>query len=172
MGYRSTKRVELSKRRKEVATLYLRGVTQWEIAEQMDVNQATISRDLKALQEEWLQSALVDINEAKAKELAKIDALEIEYYQAWERSQEDAETIINEKIGTQKGESLDKRGKEVRKLVGQSGDPRFLQGVQWCINKRCEILGLDSPKKTELSSDGEPIIIEVVREGESKSSSA
>jgi hypothetical protein len=30
---------------------------------------------------------------------------------------------------------------------GQIGDPRFLAGVQWCINKRCEILGLDAPAK-------------------------
>ena len=31
------------------------------------------------------------------------------------------------------------------------GDHRFLEGVQWCINKRCELLGLDAPLQLQHS---------------------
>ena len=99
----------------------------------------------------------MDLNEAKARELAKVDALEIEYWKAWENSLKDAEVFITEKVGTQKGTNMDKRGKEVFRREGQTGNPSFLAGIQWCINKRCEILGLDAPKRTDLTSGGERI---------------
>jgi len=31
-----------------------------------------------------------------------------------------------------------------RTVKGQAGDPRFLTGVQWCIERRCKILGIDA----------------------------
>jgi len=34
-------------------------------------------------------------------------------------------------------------------VKGQSGNPAFLRGIEWCINKRCDLLGLDAPKKLE-----------------------
>ena len=34
----------------------------------------------------------------------------------------------------------------------QIGDPRFLDGIMKCISKRCEILGLDAPKKAAFSN--------------------
>jgi hypothetical protein len=41
----------------------------------------------------------------------------------------------------------------------RDGNPEFLKGVQWCINKRCEILGFDAPKKNVLSGeDGQPFV--------------
>ena len=63
---------------------------------------------------------------------------------------EDAETVTMEKLGALKdgqGQIVGTKVKEVKRREGQSGNPSFLAGVQWCINKRCEILGLDAPKK-------------------------
>lgn len=141
-GQRRT--IEISNRRRVVAEMYLRGVLQANIAIELGVNQSTISRDLKALQKEWLNSALVNIDEAKGKELAKIDNLEREYWDAWKRSQENAETrtTTTGPAGT---------ATEVFKEEGQTGDPRYLEGVYRCINKRCEILGLDASKRVGLS---------------------
>jgi hypothetical protein len=36
----------------------------------------------------------------------------------------------------------------------REGNPAFLAGVQWCINKRCEIFGFDAPKKNEPTCKG------------------
>lgn len=160
----TSKKMAIAIRRKQVADAYLRGRTQAEIAVELGVNQATVSRDLQALREEWKRSALIDIDEAKARELAKIDAMEIEAWQAWERSQLDAEVELTKMQGTdpEKPGKLEKQ----RRIEGQVGDPRFLQIVQWCINKRCEILGINAPVRQEITGrDGAPqkVIFEVVR---------
>jgi predicted transcriptional regulator len=135
---------QLARDRRRIADLYLQGWIQADIAKEVGIDQSTVSRDLQHLYGEWQQSALVDIDKAKAEELAKVDRLEREYWQAWEHSCEDAETIRQEG----KKEGVDKI---IKTAKGQAGDPRFLQGVQWCINKRCEIMGIDAPKKVEQS---------------------
>jgi hypothetical protein len=163
----TAKKTEIAIRRQKVAAAYLRGSTQAEIAVEQAVDQATISRDLKSLRAEWMKSALIDINDAKARELAKVDALEVEYWQAWRRSQEDAESEITK----MQGDDPNKPGKleKQRKREGQSGNPAFLKGVEWCINKRCEILGVDAPKNSRLdvTSGDKPLqppqIIEIIR---------
>jgi hypothetical protein len=35
-----------------------------------------------------------------------------------------------------------------RKITKTSGDPRYLQGIQWCIDRRAKMLGLDAPSKS------------------------
>lgn len=143
MPGRRRKPAEIARHRRKEADLYLKGWLQVDIADELGINQATVSRDLKALHKDWLASALIDFDRAKARELAKVARLEREYWAAWERSCEDAETVrqeANRDSGT---------GKVVRTRKGQAGDPRFLLGVQWCIGKRCEILGVDAPTKIE-----------------------
>jgi hypothetical protein len=152
-------KTEIAIRRQKVAAAYLRGGTQADIAVELACDQATVSRDLKALRGEWMKSALIDINEAKARELAKIDTLELEYWTAWKRSQEDAESEITKMQGTPP--KVDKDGKPIdnpapskvekqSKREGQTGNPAFLRGVEWCINKRCEIIGVNAPIKQEI----------------------
>ena len=135
---------QLIRDRRRITDLYLSGWTQTAIGEKLGVSQATISLDLKALQREWLKSALVDFDKAKAQELAKIDRLEREYWAAWEDSKEDKETQTTEKVDAEKP-----RSKAQIRREGQVGNPSFLRGVEWCIERRCKILGIDAPVKTE-----------------------
>lgn len=135
---------QLTRDKRKIADLYLQGWLQVDIADELGISQQTVSNDLARLQSDWLASALVDFNEAKAAELAKVDRLEREYWRAWERSCEDAEQTTQEGTPAR----VDKIKKTSK---GQAGDPRFLQGVQWCIERRCKILGIDAPEKHELS---------------------
>jgi hypothetical protein len=147
---RPRKKAEMLRDRKQIAAMYLRGELQIDIAEELGLTPMMVSRDIKALHKEWLQSSILDYNTLKSNELAKIDHLEITYWGAWLESCEDAETI------RQEGKALDKQlqpSKVVRTSKGQTGDPRYLSGVQWCINKRCEILGIDAPKQINYKSD-------------------
>jgi len=150
---------QLARDRRRIANLYLQGWLQVDIAQEVGVSQSTVSLDIKALQKQWLASALVDIDAAKSKELARIDRLEREYWDAWLRSQEDAETTKTkwEEKGGSSTEEISK---------GQVGDPRFLQGVEWCIERRCKILGIDAPQKQEISGPGGTAIevVEIVRD--------
>ncbi len=146
----SRKKTEMENRRQRVSELYLRGSYQADIAVELGVDQATISRDLAELRKEWLERSINHIDQKKAIELAKLDRLEVTYWDAWEHSKLDAETEITK--STPNGHVH-----EVRR-EGQSGNPAFLAGVMSCINKRCELLGLDAPKKAEVTGkDGAPL---------------
>jgi hypothetical protein len=144
--------------RRLIANLYLKGEYQADIAAQVGISQGQVSKELAILQAEWQTSALIDINEAKARELAKIDALELVYWQAWERSQLDAESEITKMQGAppKQGDANPAPAKleTQKKREGQSGNPAFLSGIQWCINKRCEIIGVNAPVKSEVENKG------------------
>lgn len=137
----------MADRRRRVAALYLRGDSQYEIARAVGVNQGTISRDLEAVRAEWLAAAVRDFDARRAEELARLDALETEAWAAWERSRAPAETTTAEKAETADGT----RSKASKRVEGRDGDPRFLQVVERCIARRCELLGLDEPQKHQLA---------------------
>jgi hypothetical protein len=141
-------------RRVEVARRYLRGEMQSEIAESFGISQAQISYDLKAIRAAWLQSAIRDFNAARAEELAKIDQVEGEYWQAWERSKKDKETENLEGDGTlDQATRKPKVTKITKRKEGQSGNPAYLQGILTCIERRCKILGLDAPTRFNINWD-------------------
>lgn len=136
-------RAEISKRNR-------RGETQWQIGQALGYTRQQISVDLKAIRKEWQQSALVDCDKKQAEQLAKLDLLEVTYWEAWEDSRKDKETSVTERLIDNKDKEESKgrgRVKAQFKKEGQSGHPAFLDGVMRCISKRCDILGLDAPKQ-------------------------
>ena len=161
MPVSGNQRAVMTARREQVASLYLRGMSQQTIAVDLDIGQATVSRDLSALQKAWQASALVDVDEAKARELARIDELERTYWLEWEASKHDKEATATKKVKA--GEGSERLEATVRKEQ-RLGDPRYLAGVQWCITRRCEIMGIDAPKRSEWGGkDGTPIPIAIVK---------
>ncbi len=139
---------EISRDRRNIAALYLRGKTQVEIAAELQISQATVSRDLAAIRGEWVKESVQAIDQRKAIELAKIDALELEYWEAWKRSQVATKQEVSEVFGTGVGN----KAKIQKRTTEQTGDPRFLSGVMQCIEKRCQILGIGvSDKKGGVS---------------------
>jgi hypothetical protein len=127
--------------RQEIARRYLRGEYQSAIAVALGIDQATVSRDLAAIRAAWLASAIRDFDAARAQELAKVDAVEREYWTAWERSKLDKE------IATQEAGGDGKKKKISLRKEGQSGNPAYLAGILTCIERRCKILGLDAPAR-------------------------
>jgi hypothetical protein len=117
--------------------LYLKQRTQAEIAQTMGVNQGTVSRDLQAIQAEWQRQRLDDFAQAKLRELARVDQLEREYWEAWERSCQDRELTLQEKTTASTGDRL----KAGTRSEGRDGNPEFLRGVERCIELRCKITG-------------------------------
>jgi hypothetical protein len=160
----SIRRLILARRRARVAELFLAGRTQYEIAEEVKVTQTTVSRDLSAIREDWMARASSDFAERRAEELAKIDRLELEYLDGWQRSKQ-----IREKTHTRKksrpsgrttvnGAPIMEESLEAGVAKEQDvGDPRYLEGVRWCISERCRIIGLYAPKNIDMTSAGKPI---------------
>ena len=70
------------------AKLYCEGLTQAKIADRLGLAPQTVSKDLQEIRSRWLQAMLQSFSEMKARELAKIDNLEREYWDAWRHSVE------------------------------------------------------------------------------------
>jgi hypothetical protein len=130
-------RLQVQQRRTAVARLYLKQRTQAEISQTVGVSQGTVSRDLKAIQAEWQRQRLDDFAQARLRELARVDQLEREYWQAWERSCQDREQTLQEKTTAPTGDRL----KAGTRSEGRDGNPEFLRGVERCIELRCKITG-------------------------------
>lgn len=89
MARNTRSKLQLERDRAETASLYLQGTTQAAIGERQGFTQQQISYDLKAIRRAWLESSLVDFNERRALELAKLDHLEAVAWAAWDRSDDD-----------------------------------------------------------------------------------
>jgi len=89
----------LAKRRYEVAQMNLAGMTLAQIGEKLGVNAATVCRDLEWVREEWRKSAVQDYDQARAIELAKLNLVERNLWDAWERLKEDKVRRIEARSG-------------------------------------------------------------------------
>lgn len=166
----SPKRSKIERQRDKeiIAELYIKGKRQSEIAEIIGVTQQQISFDLKSIQKDWLKNTAILLDEFKVKELAKLDQLEREAWEAWRRSIGKIET----KTIIAKGLKQNEEGKISSNLIDQNtrveekiGDPRFLDIVIRCVEKRCKLLGLDMPTKLA-GVDGGPLTINIIEQGQ------
>lgn len=131
----TTKKLAILKRRQQVAELSLKGWTQSAIAEKLNIAQPTVSTDLKALHQEWIESAAQDVELVRAKMRAELELVKREAWKAWERSQQPAETDVVS------GQSENRQMRRTRKQ--QHGDPRFLEIVRKTMDQQAELLGLN-----------------------------
>jgi hypothetical protein len=130
-------KVAVAKRRGQVADMYVRGMKQMDIAEELKLSQATISNDIKAIQAVWKAACVRDFDLARQRELEKLDKLEREAWAAWERSQRPSQgaTVREGKPGA--------NGTTTKAMKQRDGDPRFLDVIHRCITSRRTLLGLD-----------------------------
>lgn len=92
-GPRNTKsdEWEIHNRREKIGRLYVQGKTQMQIVEQLkvwgtQVSQSTVSNDLAAIKELWMERSAGLFNVKMAEELAKLDELEREAWANYEAS--------------------------------------------------------------------------------------
>jgi len=98
------------------------------------VTHTTIKRDINTILSRWRETIAGEIALLKAGEIAKINAREIEAWEAWEKSKQPDE----------------------KSPVERPGDPRFLTAMEACVDQRLRIIGLEAPKKiAPVTPDGE-----------------
>jgi len=137
--------IQIERDRVEIARLYLQGIIQADIADRLGMTQPMVSYDLKAIRAKWLESTLVDFNERISIELAKIDNLEVEYWEAWHKSLQVKESSTAKIITDNSGERNEASTKQEQML----GNESYLAGVRWCIDRRLKLFGLDAPIKID-----------------------
>lgn len=125
--------------------MYCRGQTQQAIADYLELTRQQISYDLKIIFGRWRESATAAVEERKAAELEKINQLERTYWDAWERSLKPKESTrtSSTRAGTDRPDRLQAETRSEQR----NGNPSYLAGVQWCIDQRCKILGINAPVK-------------------------
>lgn len=142
--------------RAQIAGRYVRGDEQATIAQALGLTQPAISYHLQIIEAEWARQYAAAIDAAKWAQLARVDELERTYWQAWADSRE----AINRQTQTADVPDPSKPARPSRVVQvteERSGDPRWLAGVQWCIETRCKILGLWAPERRDVTSNGETI---------------
>ncbi len=137
-----------------IAKRYILGDKLGNIAADFDVSIQTISNDVKEIRRRWLASSIRDYDGKVAEQMARLDILETEYWYGWQRSQEDEETKTDErkvKVAVDGKTKLPAEEKAQTRTKGRVGDPRFLEGVERCIDKRCKLFGLYAPTKVDVT---------------------
>lgn len=128
---------------RRISELYLRGWRQVDIAAEIGISQGMVSQDLKLIQKRWRKQTAINLDEAKNKELARIDTLEREYWDAWERSKGER---VRARQNLVANKTVRSATVEKEQLIG---NPAFLAGVEKCIEMRCKLLGIYAPTKVD-----------------------
>lgn len=163
------------------AGLYLKGYSYQRIADKLNewnagkgkeykIDRGQIYYDMKKLQNQWLSEAKDLIHTHQIKELAKLDNLEAEAWESYEKSKF---------VKSKKVKYRPKEGKEytdlekMEKVIDYEeikdeetpGNPKFLDVILRCIDKRCTLLGLNAPiqialpTKEEQEARGDALVI-------------
>lgn len=133
------KQVEMEQRRITVAKLYTQAIPIAAIALQLGTSRETIDRDLAAIRLEWREHRLKEYGDLKELELQKIDRSESEAWDAWQNSKKS--TRHRKRRTGPDGTVLETQ------YTSNAGNPRFLEIVLRCVERRAKILGLDAPEQ-------------------------
>lgn len=135
----------------EMAHRLLRGETHAQVAQVLGVSRQQIGWDLAALRKRWVTQSLTAFDERVAIEIAKLDELERTYWEAWERSRQSfSRTTTRSRQGTGRGPS---QGEAMVVRHDRDGDPRFLEGVLKCIDRRIRLVGADAPIRVDIEQE-------------------
>lgn len=169
-----TNKLQRANRRKRVAELYLVGHSFRQISDKLEdedfraTSPATVSRDINYLEEQWQDSALIDLDKAKGRELARLNRIERMCLEMLEDSRQDIEEK-KQKVKTVAGKKEEfsvaddgELRRDVKptdpeplemtretKTKRQDGDPRLIKRIQKCVELRIKLLGLDEPTSEE-----------------------
>ena len=145
--------VEVERRQSLISELMVTGTTGieeirdemalqgWFLDQADTTARALIEKDILSIKLEWQQSRLSNVNELLGRELAKIEKVEKEAWSEYYRSREDAEKFIDKTFNSQ-GEGPAPTQK-IRQVEGRIANPKFLERICWCIERRIKLLGLD-----------------------------
>jgi len=145
--------VKVEQDRTEIARRLARGEKQVEIAQVLSLSRAMVSYEVKAIQREW-QRAFQDFNQAKLRELAKLDEAERIAWQKFEKSKRTVkhrQSVVGSVSTPDNPNPAPLPATATLATQEGAGNPRYLNTILKCIERRTKLLGLTSPFKTEPS---------------------
>lgn len=114
--------------------------TQERIAAELGLNQSTVSRILARTTKRYAAQFMADVARVKAEQVAQLENIAYEAWQAWDRSKEPFKASQRKTGG---------RGREetILRIENRDGDPRHLLTIIKALADIRTILGLDEPVK-------------------------
>ena len=131
---------EIQKRRKEVANLYLKGYTQQQIADKLEVSRQTINGDVQAVLAQWRDETSHDMSERVAKQAMELADMRLRAWSAYQKA-----------VGENRDGQSEKRPRSEKELNALA----LLLRIQ---EREAKLYGLDAPSRTEVTNT-EPIRI-------------
>lgn len=147
--------------------LFLKGYTYRDIADKLNahnkargldytISHANIFRDMKQALIEWKKLRLSNIDDYVHAELAKLDKMEAELWEAWEKSK--TGKLRNKSRNSKKPNKLDAEvnepdyyGYSETATETSAGDPRFMDILLNIQQRRAKLLGFDAPAKVDIT---------------------
>jgi hypothetical protein len=138
-----------------IAGLLVKSVTIREITRRLNehntergysLSHVQVYKDIKSIYQEWKEAKNDLIDTKMDLELAKLDKMEDECWDAWERSKEGKRKTVIEG-GQMIGSQLSGGTIKEREIETTFGDTKFLDIIQRCMEKRAALLGLNAPTK-------------------------
>jgi hypothetical protein len=148
------------------ADLFLRGYSYREIADALNrdlsargvgytISFQMVYYDLQQCLIEWKRERLETIDEYVTQELRKLDKMEVELWEAWERSktgklrEKNRQNAKPRKV-LEDGDNPEYYGYEETTTETSAGNPRFLDLLLNVQQRRAKMLGFDAPIKVEI----------------------
>jgi len=134
---------EILDRRRKVAICWNRlGMSCAQTATNLGCSANTVSKDRHWLLQCWQKAVEADIVEIVSRELHKLEEQEAELWTAWEASKRDIESTVTEHHTDADGQRVG--GDHIKRTVtGRLPDPKFMDLILKCQERRAKLLGLD-----------------------------
>lgn len=158
-----------------IAELYRKGHSyrdiQKEVKKRLDLKTyslSTLSKDVNAMLSEWRTSRVETVDDNLTLELARIDKMLVELWNAWERSKAPKQSKSKTQAGRpgKKGDG-EAKGDDIIPVglyqttseATQTGDPRYMELIHKTLQERRKLLGIykEAEQSINIHSAGEPI---------------
>lgn len=128
----------IAERRMRISRLYLGRRTYKQIVDEVGCSVGTVSKDVNILFDWWRKVAVRNVGEHIVAQLMKLDQMEREFEEAWQKSKgEYTETTTG-----QRGKGQSANINAVIKKKQKYGDPKLGALMLKCWENRCRLLGL------------------------------
>jgi len=150
---------QMLEHRARITQLHKEGWSNKDIAEELGIADYTVCRDIARVRTVLFEQAVENLDEARKQELAKINLIEAEAWEAWERSKQPRTTK-----SVTKGDTVNKQS---AKEEERGGDPRYMEIILKCSEQRAKLLGL-VVNKVDMTTLGKPMqhitVVEIVKD--------
>jgi DNA-binding CsgD family transcriptional regulator len=158
-----------AERERRAWELRVKGLTQGQIADQLDISQQGVSEILRRVEKRVLAELSASVAELKARQTAQLEYVYREAIAAWERSLRNAKSVEtttepaksdDPAVGVDGGSKAGPTTTRTKRTVkGQSGNPALLAQALAALADIRAIWGAEAPRKlaTDIQSDGRPI---------------